>query len=325
MAYTATTDLSTLDQTKPVGSLEAVDILDDCLRETRRTFKTVITNKHTSTGDHKTGSIATAHLADAAVTAVKITDGTITAVKLAAGVLSGANVVAGSVDTTALKDLNVTTGKLADSAVTGVKIADTTITPAKLTGSGGAGRILVGQSSGAFNAVALSGGATIDATGLISLVSSLNAGVWADIQASNVAAQTFTGGAWNVRRLNSEVTDLTSIGALSSNTLTGLVAGTYIAIASAAASAAGGTAIGINALRLYNVTGAAVLVNGQSNNIVAVTESGQALLFGKFTLAATSTIQLEHWITGNSTLGGTPLNQAGNSENYCTLVLIRIV
>lgn len=322
MPYTATNDLNTLDATKPVGSLEPVSILDDALRETRRTFKTVFTSKHTSVGDHKTGVIGTTHLADGAVTAIKITDATITAAKMAAGVLAGGNLTALSVDTAQINDLAVTTGKLAASAVTGAKIADTTITPAKLGTSGGAGRVLVGQTDGTWLSVALSGGATISAAGLITLAASLNVGVWGDVNPQNAAAQTLVTG-WNTRRLNSEIYDPTSLASVSSNTLTNVPIGSYVCIAAVSAVAAGGVAVGINALRLYDVTGSATKVSGTSSNMVGTTEQGHAFMFGQFSLAAISTLRLDHYVTGNNTLGGTPLNQAGSSEVYATLILIQ--
>lgn len=66
--------------------------------------------------------VTTGKLANLAVTAAKIANTTITAAQIASDAVTTAKIL----------DLNVTTGKLADLAVTDAKIADNTITEAKL-------------------------------------------------------------------------------------------------------------------------------------------------------------------------------------------------
>lgn len=52
MPYAATNDWGALDATKPAGT-DSPDVIDDALRETRLTAKTVMQNGHTSKGAHQ--------------------------------------------------------------------------------------------------------------------------------------------------------------------------------------------------------------------------------------------------------------------------------
>ena len=73
------------------------------------------------------GQVATAGIADSAVTSAKIADGTIVAGDIADGAITSAKILDGTIATGDLADSAVTSAKIADSAVTSAKIADGTI------------------------------------------------------------------------------------------------------------------------------------------------------------------------------------------------------
>lgn len=107
-----------------------------------------------------------------------------------------------------------------------------------------------------------------------------------DQQVSGTAGGTFTSGAWQKRTLNTLVTNELGVTLVSSEVV-GLKAGIYEVDASAPANNCDR-----HQLRLYDVTGAAVLVLGQ--NMAAVNGETSGFVRGRFTLAATSTLRLEH-------------------------------
>jgi hypothetical protein len=78
------------------------------------------------------GQVATAGIADDAVTAAKIATGAVGADEIAANAVGASELADDAVDTAAIVNLAVTTGKLADGAVTTSKIADSNVTLAKL-------------------------------------------------------------------------------------------------------------------------------------------------------------------------------------------------
>lgn len=109
-----------------------------------------------------------------------------------------------------------------------------------------------------------------------------------DEKATSTAGGTFTSGAWQTRDLNTIKTNELGV-TLVTNVITGLPAGTYEATASAPAYG-----VGQHQLRLYDVTGAAALVSGSSEFSTANTTTNRSLLQGRFSLAATSDLRLEH-------------------------------
>lgn len=169
------------------------------------------------------GQVATAGIADSAVTSAKIADGTIVDAdvnasaaialsKLATGALptaitvASANIVDGTIATADLADGSVTSAKIADgtivtadiadSAVTSAKIADGTIVNADINASAAiahtklanitAGSVLMGNASNAPTATALSGDVTVDSSGVTAIGSGVI--VNADINASAAIA-----------------------------------------------------------------------------------------------------------------------------------------
>lgn len=324
MSYDATNDLATMDATRPVGSTETVSILDEALRETRLCLKTVFMVGHGSTGAHTAGIIATATIADSAVTAAKIADGTITIAKLATTLLTGlgAAVDAGSIPGTAIADDGITTAKINASAVTATEIASNAVTEAKILaaavtttklGGGEAAKLLIGQADGSYLKYTPSGDVTMGATGVFTATN--RSALYSDQKAFGTNGGTFTAGAWQTRDLNSEDYDGQNIGTLAANAVT-LVAGTYLCIAFAAVNN-----VGIHRLRLYNVTDAAQALLGP----VCITPTpGQ--LMGVFTIAAEKAMRLDHYctVTQADTGCGYPFNVAGNVETYAQVMFTRI-
>jgi len=81
------------------------------------------------------GQVATAGIADDAITAAKIATGAVGASELADDAVDTAAIVNLAVTTGKINDLAITTGKLADSSVTSAKIADGTIVDADINAS----------------------------------------------------------------------------------------------------------------------------------------------------------------------------------------------
>lgn len=141
-----------------------------------------------------------------------------------------------------------------------------------------------------------------------------------DEKASGTNGGTFTSGAWQKRTLNTVVTNELGTG-LTADEITGLVAGTYEVEALAPAHAVNG-----HQARLYDVTGAVVLVLG-SNEYAntagnAITKS---VVRGRFTLTATSTVRLEHRCatTSGGTYGFGQANSFG-TEVYAGLQIRKV-
>lgn len=330
MPYPATNDLVTLDETKPVGSIETVSVLDDALRETRRTFKAVIMKEHSSTGEHTAGAIVTASLADNAVETAKIKDGAVTAAKLASGVLSGANLTAGTVDTTQLKDSGVTTAKIADANVTNTKLATdavetakikaANVTAAKLGGATADGQIFVGKVDGTFALVSMSGGATMDATGKVTL-GGFAVTMFSEQQVSGTDGGTFTSGAWRTRTLNTKDIDSASQGNVVANQIT-MNAGTYYVLARAP-----GYKVDQHRLRLQNVDDAVTILLGPATMAPAAASlQSDATLMGVFTIAASKKLELQHYSTATEATDGLgkAFSLAATNEIYAQITFIRV-
>jgi len=129
-----------------------------------------------------------------------------------------------------------------------------------------------------------------------------------DKKAQGVSGGTFTVGAWQTRDLNDEVADTANIASVSSNQIT-LAAGTYVALILAPAHA-----VANHQSRLYDITGGATLITG-TPEYVGVTELVQTHSFvcGRFTLAATSVLEVQHYATSTKSANG--LGIAGNITN----------
>lgn len=112
---------------------------------------------------------------------------------------------------------------------------------------------------------------------------------------------------WNIRTLNTEVTDTHDLASLSSNQIT-LSAGTYLMEATAPAH--GNQA---SKLKLYNTTGATTLLVGTPADMVSLIATVISTLSGRFTVAAGQALELQHYTDASETTTGLG-KAAGGSE-----------
>lgn len=126
-------------------------------------------------------------------------------------------------------------------------------------------------------------------------------------QAPNTGGGTFTAGAWRVRSLNTELVDTGSIASVASSQVT-LPAGTY-------RFAAYGYArdCAEHRCKLYNATAAADINIGSCARS-AGNNSNASFVHGRFTLAVSSAIELQHYCNTTGTFG-TAMND-GSVEIY---------
>jgi hypothetical protein len=166
----------------------------------------------------------------------------------------------------------VATAMIADDAVTLAKVADDAIAVAQLSATGTA-------SSTTF----LRGDNTWSIAGDNFATSLLHV---RDQKADTTAPQTLTSGSWDQRELTTVLTNEITSASLSSDDIS-LPAGSYWTSCSAPAKDCGA-----HKLRLQNTTDATTLLVGPNED--DTTNSSTALLFGRFTLSGTKTIQLQH-------------------------------
>jgi hypothetical protein len=139
-----------------------------------------------------------------------------------------------------------------------------------------------------------------------------------DQKAQNTQSGTFTSGAWRTRDLNTIVADTTSAASVASNQIT-LPAGTYRVRAHAPAFS-----VGQHQLRLYNVTDSALLVLGGSGySSGSADNSDQAWLEGRFTLAGTKVIELQHYASATQATNGFGVRSNISTEIYASVELIK--
>lgn len=140
-----------------------------------------------------------------------------------------------------------------------------------------------------------------------------------DQKALGTAGGTFTSGAWQKRVLQTILTNELGV-ALASDEITGVAAGVYEVDASAP-----GYDVAYHQARLYDVTGAAVLVVGtQEYTNPAVDARNRSFVRGRFTLAVASTLRLEHRCT--STLATYGLGSAASltTEIYADVMIRKV-
>jgi hypothetical protein len=135
-----------------------------------------------------------------------------------------------------------------------------------------------------------------------------------DEKSAGTNGGTFTAGSWQTRDINTEVSDVGGHCSIASNQIT-LEAGTYEYRIMAAASAVGG-----NVLRLYSITGGAIISDGEG--IPNYSGAGVAIyaeMSGIFTLAGSTVIEVQHRCesTGATTGFGYAVN-FGQKEIYTT-------
>jgi hypothetical protein len=127
-----------------------------------------------------------------------------------------------------------------------------------------------------------------------------------DRKAAGTDGGTFTSGAWRTRTLNTQVTNTITDASLATNQIT-LPAGTYEVQASAPTHS-----VGLNKLKLVNITDTTDLLNGTS-----VTDGDSvgslAVLSGVITLTAAKVIELQHRCSG-----GQPTTGFGQASGFST-------
>ena len=110
-----------------------------------------------------------------------------------------------------------------------------------------------------------------------------------DEKAQNTDGGTFTAGAWRTRDLNTSKTNTIGGASLAANQVT-LPAGTYWCEIKVPAHN-----VDQHQARLYNVTGAAVLVIGTSESTSTSLIQTSSWIRGRFTLTASSALEVRHW------------------------------
>ena len=142
-----------------------------------------------------------------------------------------------------------------------------------------------------------------------------------DVKSQGTAGGNSSGATWNVRDLNTVLTNEITGASLASNQIT-LAAGTYEVTAAEAPA----FQVRSNRLRLRDTTGTATLILGVSAAIGASTLSASsASLRGRFTLTVESVLELQHFTFDAETNGlGTAVNTAGIDEIYADIMIKRI-
>lgn len=142
-------------------------------------------------------------------------------------------------------------------------------------------------------------------------------------QGNNVASTwTPSAGSFSTRVLNTSVTNEISSASLAANVIS-LPAGTYYveAFAVAATASAGNMQA---QLRLYNTTDSAALVTGLSNRNAnaGYTQSFENSLRGRFTIAGTKSITLQHFTSSGAATPG--VVNSGAVEVYAEVLIWKV-
>lgn len=142
-----------------------------------------------------------------------------------------------------------------------------------------------------------------------------------DHKTSGTAGGTFTAGDWRTRDLNTAVVNTITGASLASNQVT-LPAGTYEVVARSPAQDGAGTANPHQA-RLYDVTNGAELLRGTSQN-TGYGINTVSVIQGRFTLAATAALEVQHRITTTRSTDGFGRAASFGTEIYTQLLLRKV-
>src|SRR2546421_7949699 len=283
-----------------------------------------------------TGAIVTTALADGAVSTVKHADAPngVTTGKVNDLAITTAKLADDSVDATKLKDSAstdsdraVTTDHIRDSAITSAKINAGAVTPAKLA-TGSSGQILVADSLGAFQKVAMSGDATINSTGVTTV------GAQGHAKVIERAGNTVVGGAnsattWNVRGTvvawGKDFETVTSLVTIGASGKISLAAGTYLIEAHAPAYKTDEHILRLSRYNTSDVLQESIYGTSEISTAADAVQSRSRIL-AKMTFVASDYFKLEHWTkTANAVDGlGHPSSSGGTYEVYTTIKIQRI-
>lgn len=152
----------------------------------------------------------------------------------------------------------------------------------------------------------------------------LQLGHYRDVQTSGTAGATYSSGAWRTVRLNTAVTTEISGISLSSNQLTSVPAGTYYVRAISPFTSTSGATDFVAQGRIQNITDTSTILLGINTGNGGSGETlkyGHVFVEGRFTLAATKTIEFQFQGTTACT-GGKP--GSFGSEIYANIFLWKV-
>ena len=217
-----------------------------------------------------------------------------------------------SVDTDKIADNAVTTAKIADDQITTAKIADDQITSAKLANA-------INITSG--NSLTIDSGATITNSGTASGFGLFTSyAIIADQKASGTNGGASVSGSWQTRDLNTEISDPDGIVSISSNQFT-LGAGNYFIRWSAPA-----WRTNAHQTRLYDVTGAAEVQVGSTEDSQSGTNSPQTRSFGqaRVSIVSNNTYEIQHRFQTTSVWGmGYGVNNIWGITQYAAVEIFK--
>ena len=116
----------TVVTTGDTGTVATAMVADDAITQPKLASNAVTTDNLAN------NAVTTITIIDDAVTTAKIADNNVTSAKLASNSVTNAKVATTAISTVTIMDANVTTAKIANNAVTTAKIANASITAAKI-------------------------------------------------------------------------------------------------------------------------------------------------------------------------------------------------
>jgi hypothetical protein len=250
-------------------------------------------------------AITTAKIGDDQVTTLKLNNLAVTTAKIQDAGVTTAKMAADSVDANVLKDDAtgaagaVTTDHIRSLAVTQAKIASAAVGPNQLFLGVAQGHLLVADPTLKFQSVALSGAATINAAGVLTLTEG-GISVIEEKAANGVSGGGSTATTWNTRGVTvpwvikfQTVASMINLG-LGTGKISFAAAGTYIVRARATGYKCGKNAIRINRFNSGNIS--QETFNGiAQNSPAAATVSTSSFVEARIVIAAGDYLTIEHW------------------------------
>lgn len=312
--------------------LEGLLVLSGYLLKTGGTMSGAIAmgnQKITGLGAGSAGTNDAARMADiTASNLMSILSASLTAAYLpkSGGTMSGA-IAMGSQKITALANGTVSGdainyGQL--TAQSGANITSGTVAAARLGVMTGATSVANGASGAVPTPIIGDQAKFLRGDGTFAAPNTVSSGyiIGQEQQTSGTNGGTLTAATWNVRTVNTEVHDTGNHATISAGTIT-LAAGTYRVRASAVQYFCQR-----GQLRLQNTTDGVTLCIGicVTDNAVNDVESVTLDMVGRFTITATKTLQLQHWVSATGASSGAGVARAGAAgvnECYSMIEFVR--